>query len=80
MGEAAEHAVRGRLLRTDAHSTEEQNVLIVAGHLVVDPLQRDSYLADCVGVVEAARRAPGYLDLAITADLADLVRINIFER
>jgi len=55
-------------------------VVIVAGHIVVDPEQRDSYLAGCVAVVEQARRAPGCLDFAITADLLDPSRIDIFER
>lgn len=55
-------------------------MVIVAGHLVVDPPERQSYLADCVGVVEEARRAPGCLDFAITADLVDPGRIDVFER
>jgi quinol monooxygenase YgiN len=55
-------------------------MVIVAGHIVVDPQQRESYLADCVSVVEQARRAPGCLDFAITADLVDAGRIDIFER
>ena len=55
-------------------------MVIVAGHLIVDPEQRASYLADCVPVVEQARRAPGCLDFAITADLLDPGRIDIFER
>jgi quinol monooxygenase YgiN len=55
-------------------------MVIVAGHLVVDPAQRESYLADCVSVVEQARRAPGCLDFAITADLIDPGRIDVFER
>ncbi len=55
-------------------------MVIVAGHIVVDPDQRESYLASCVGVVEQARRAPGCLDFAITADLVDPGRIDIFER
>lgn len=36
--------------------------------------------ACCADVVEQARRAPGCLDFAITADLIDPGRINIFER
>ena len=36
-------------------------MVIVAGHRIVDPPQRESYIADCVGVVEQARRAPGCL-------------------
>lgn len=55
-------------------------MIIVAGHLMVDPEQRDSYLAGCVDVVEQARGARGCLDFAITADLVDIGRINIFER
>jgi quinol monooxygenase YgiN len=55
-------------------------MIIVAGHLIVDPDQRESYLADCVSVVEQARRAPGCLDFAITGDLVDPGRIDVFER
>ncbi len=55
-------------------------MVIVAGHLLVDPEQRDSYLAGCVGVVEQARHARGCLDFTITADLVDTGRINVFER
>jgi quinol monooxygenase YgiN len=55
-------------------------VVIVAGHLIVDPNGRESYLASCVSVVEQARRAPGCLDYALTADLVDPGRIDIFER
>lgn len=52
----------------------------MAGHLLVDPEQRESYLAGCAGVVEQARRARGCLDFTITADLVDGGRIHIFER
>lgn len=55
-------------------------MIIVAGHLTVDPSGRDAYLATCVNVVEQARRAPGCLDYAISADLLEPGRINIFER
>ncbi|MDQ0946217.1 quinol monooxygenase YgiN [Streptomyces phaeochromogenes] len=55
-------------------------MVIVAGHIVVDPQQRESYLAGCVSVVELARRTTGCLDFAITADPVDSGRINIFER
>ena len=55
-------------------------MLIVAGHLVVDPAQRDSYLDDCKAVVVQARMSPGCLDFAISADLVDPGRIDIFER
>ncbi|SPT49430.1 putative quinol monooxygenase [Actinomadura madurae] len=55
-------------------------MVIVAGHIIVDPQQREFYLASSVSVVESARRAPGCLDFAISADLIDAGRINIFER
>ena len=55
-------------------------MVIVAGHIAVEPEQRESYLARCVSVVERARGAAGCLDFAITADLIDSGRINIFER
>lgn len=55
-------------------------MVIVAGHITVEPQQRESYLAGCVSIVERARRADGCLDVAITADLIDPGRVNIFER
>lgn len=55
-------------------------MVIVAGHINVEPEQRESYLAGCVSIVEKARGAVGCLDFAITADLIDLGRVNIFER
>jgi hypothetical protein len=44
-------------------------MVIVAGHIVVDPQQRESYLADCVSVVKQARLAPGPSDEQSTAML-----------
>jgi quinol monooxygenase YgiN len=55
-------------------------MVIVAGQIFVDPAERERYLAGCAGIVEQARRAPGCLDYAITADLIDPGRINVFER
>ena len=55
-------------------------MLIVAGSLHVTPSERAGYLADCLAVVEAARQAPGCLDFALSADLLDDGRINVFER
>ena len=55
-------------------------MLIVAGHIAVEPTERNSYLAGCVEVVEQARRAPGCLDFAVTADLVDTGRIDVYER
>jgi quinol monooxygenase YgiN len=55
-------------------------VVIIAGHVVVDPQQRDDYLSGCVEVVRQARRAAGCFDFALSADSIDPGRINVFER
>jgi quinol monooxygenase YgiN len=55
-------------------------MVIVAGHVVVDPQERDDYLSGCVDVVRQARRAAGCLDFALSADPVDPGRVNIFER
>ena len=55
-------------------------MVIVAGHITVEPQQRKSYLAGCVRIAEQGRRAVGCLDVAICADLVDPGRVNIFER
>jgi quinol monooxygenase YgiN len=55
-------------------------MVIVAGHITVEPQQRESYLAGCVRIAGQARRAVGCLDVAICADLVDPGRVNIFER
>ena len=55
-------------------------MVIVAGHVVVDPQERDDYLSGCLDVVRQARRAAGCLDFALSADLVDPGRVNIFER
>ena len=53
--------------------------VIVAGHLVVDPDQRDDYLGGCRSVVELARATAGCIDFSITADLIDPGRVMVFE-
>jgi quinol monooxygenase YgiN len=55
-------------------------MVIVAGYLLVEPMQRGSYLLGCQAVVRQARATQGCLDYAITADLLDPNRIDIFER
>ena len=55
-------------------------MVIVAGHLVVDPESRDDYVGGCVEVVRQARRTPGCLDFALSADVLEPGRVNIFER
>jgi quinol monooxygenase YgiN len=55
-------------------------MVIVAGHVMVDEKARDEYLRGCREVIAAARSTPGCLDFAISADVLDPCRINIFER
>jgi quinol monooxygenase YgiN len=55
-------------------------MVIVCGHLLVEPDQRAGYLAGCRPVVEAGRAAPGNLEFALAADLVDPARITILER
>jgi quinol monooxygenase YgiN len=53
---------------------------IIAGHVTVDEDERDRFVEEHRDLVERARRAPGCLDVAITADPVDPRRINNYER
>ncbi len=53
---------------------------IIAGHVTVDDDRRDEYVAAFRDLVERARRAPGCLDVAITADPVTPGRVNNYER
>ena len=55
-------------------------MVIVAGYLLVEPTRRDDYLVGCRAVVQQARRTTGCLDFALSADLLDPSRVNVFER
>jgi len=55
-------------------------MILVAGALFVDAAARDDYLVGCRTVVEQARETPGCLDFALSADLIDPRRINVYER
>jgi len=55
-------------------------MVIVSGHVTVEPRQREAYLAGCVRIVERSRSLAGCLDFAISADLVDSGRVNIYER
>jgi quinol monooxygenase YgiN len=55
-------------------------MLIVAGHLIVDPGRRAAFLKDAATAVRLARAAHGCLDFSLSADLLDPGRINILER
>jgi quinol monooxygenase YgiN len=54
--------------------------VVVAGHVMVEPEQREDYLNTCVEVVRQARTSTGCLDFAISADVLDPGRINVYER
>jgi quinol monooxygenase YgiN len=55
-------------------------VIIVAGSIVVEAAQREAYLEGCAEVMALARAAPGCLDFALSADLLEPGRINVYER
>jgi len=55
-------------------------VIIVAGVVHVDPAEREEYLQGCAAVVTLARQSPGCLDFALSPDLLDSGRINVYER
>lgn len=55
-------------------------MLIVAGHLILDPADRDAHVRASAGSVRLARQAPGCLDFAVSADLLDPARVNVLER
>jgi quinol monooxygenase YgiN len=55
-------------------------MIVVAGSLRVDAEARDGYLEGCREVVAAARDVPGCLDFALSPDLLEPDRINVFER
>lgn len=55
-------------------------MIIIAGHLTVDPRDRDHYLEVVADVDVWARRAPGCLEFAQTADPLESDRILVYER
>jgi quinol monooxygenase YgiN len=55
-------------------------MIIIAGHVTLDPERRDAHLAGSAKIVEKAREADGCLDFSMTADLLDPSRLNLFER
>ncbi|MFF3242440.1 putative quinol monooxygenase [Streptomyces sp. NPDC002870] len=55
-------------------------MLIVSGRVHVAADARDGYLDGCQEVVTQARSAPGCLDFALSPDLLDPTRVNVYER
>ncbi len=54
-------------------------MIIVNGHLTIDPAQRDAAVAAIADAVAATRAEPGNIDYRFSADLADPNRINMVE-
>ena len=55
-------------------------MIVVAGHLTIDPDQRDKAIAAIRTAVAATREEPGNLDYRFSPDLDDPNRFNIAER
>lgn len=55
-------------------------MIIVAGFLKVDPVERANYLLNCIEVARAARSTQGCIDFHLSADPIEPGRINIFEQ
>ena len=55
-------------------------MIIVAGSIRIKPGQREAFLGLARGAIEEARAAEGCLDFAVSADVVDPDRVNIFER
>ena len=55
-------------------------MLVVLGHLVLDPADRDAHVAASADAVRLDRAAEGCLDFAVSADPVDPARVNVQER
>ena len=54
-------------------------MLIVSGRLYLKPGTRDKFLACCEPSILLARKAPGCLDFAVSADTVESDRANVYE-
>lgn len=55
-------------------------MIIVAGHLRVDPVSRAEFLDNAVSIIRMGRSATGCMDFHLSADPIEADRINVFER
>jgi quinol monooxygenase YgiN len=55
-------------------------MIIVAGHLRVAAADREQFVQRSGEAVRLARAAPGCHDFAVSADIVDPERVNVFER
>lgn len=54
-------------------------MIVVAGHLRLKPGSRESFLQQSLPAVELARTTSGCKDFAVSPDVVDPDRVNIFE-
>jgi quinol monooxygenase YgiN len=54
-------------------------MLIISGRLFLKPGTRDRFLKCCEPSLCMARRAPGCLDFAVSADIIEPDRANVYE-
>ena len=55
-------------------------MIIVAGHVELEPADRDAFVADSATAVALARGTEGCLDFSVSADPLDPTRVNVCER
>lgn len=53
--------------------------IIVAGHIVVQPGQRDAFIEQSLTAIQAARQTEGCDDFAVSPDPLAADRVNIYE-
>src|SRR3954451_20660711 len=54
--------------------------IIVSGTIHVDPAQREAFLRARIPILAHAGAAPGCVDFALSPDLLDAGRVNVYER
>ncbi len=54
-------------------------MIIIAGHLRMDPACRRDYVDGCRPVVEQARRTSGCRDFQVSEDALEPDRVNVYE-
>jgi quinol monooxygenase YgiN len=54
-------------------------MVIIAGKMYVAPEDRDKFVESHRDVIQAARKADGCIDVAVSADLIEPNRVNMFE-
>lgn len=55
-------------------------MILVVGHIRIQPGKRDTFLVGSLDAVRAARKRPGCVDFSVSADPLDANRINVCER